>query len=346
MFEKIKQELEKYEGLHYITEELSNYRYDLDNLHKFGMVLLGPDSFMQSETLRIIDFYEKRGFELVDVCVKRLNRTMTENLFLPTSTCTKCGDLKWWMIQDSAKQGAFGVALLYCDDADIEDNCLKRLNAYKGMSNPLDNSTGVVRFDYEAINVCLNLIHIPDSYGDFFKDILPFYKIKELVDIIQDRTMTKQFLDNKLFEIKLMLRTGEKYIFEKVLYKTKFNIACLLKDEKELLDYYKNQYKWFSDEKSREKRNTKLKENIRYELERIRNLEYIFLNQIRSENDIERVFELINKINILRILNLFTSPCMYKVYERDLYNELRGYGLVIEEFEVLILNTSLIQWID
>ena len=334
----------KYEGLRYLTEELSNYRYDLDNLYKFGMVLLGPDSFLQNESLHIIDFFEEKGFELIDVCVKRLNRTLTENLFLPTSTCTKCGDLKWWMIQDSAEQGVFCGALFYCDVADNENHCLKRLNVLKGTSNPLDNSTGVVRYDYEAINVCLNLIHIPDTYGDFFKDTSPFYKVEKIVEIIHDKEMVKQNLKNKLFKMKLMLRTGEKYIFELVLYKAKFNIACLLEDEEYLLDYYQEQYECFHKESSREKRNARLRSNIEFEMANIRCQEENWINKIHSENERERLYRLFDKMNIIRILKIFTSPYMYKKYERDVYKELGGYGLVIEDFDKLILNTSLIQW--
>lgn len=344
MFEKIEREMNQYDGLNYITKEISNYRYDLANLCKYGMVLLGPDSFMQNESLCIIEFFEKKGFEIVDVCFKRLSKTQTENLFLPTSTCTKCGDLKWWMIQDSAEQGAFCAVLFYCDDADNENHCLKRLNAFKGTSNPLDNSTGVVRYDYEAINVCLNLIHIPDTYGDFFKDTSPFYKVKEIVEIIHNREITRQHIKNKFFKMKLMLRTGEKYIFELVLYKVKFNIASLLDDEHNLFDYYQNQYEWFHKEKNRKKRNIKLKKNIEFEMASIKDLEDILINKIQLEHETERLYRLIDKMNILRILKAFTSPDIYKKYERDIYIELRGYGLIIEEFERLILNTSLIQW--
>jgi nucleoside diphosphate kinase len=346
MYKKIVQEMKKYKGLHYITEEISNYKYELDNLCKYGMVLLGPDSFLQNEALNIIEFFKGKGFELVDISVKRLSRTLTENLFLPTSTCTQCGDLKWWMIQDSAEQGAFCAALFYCSDANIDNHCLKRLNAYKGQSNPLDNCIGVVRYDYEAINVCLNLIHIPDTYGDFFKDTSPFYKIEKIVEIIQDKDRASQHLKNKLFNMKLMLRTGEKYIFELVLYKTKFNIAYLYEDEEQLIEFYKNQYEWFHEENSREKRNKKIKSNIETEMAMLRKLEENLINEMHSENEIEGMYRLLDRMNIIRILKILTSPFMYKKHERDVYAELEGYGLKINEFERLILNTSLIQWKD
>lgn len=346
MFEKIMQEMKNYEGLHYILEEISKYRDNLDNLCKYGMVLLGPDSFLQNESLDIIDFFEEKGFELVDVCVKRLSRTLTENLFLPTSSCTKCGNLKWWMIQDSAEQGAFCAALFYCDEADSKNHCLKRLNKYKGKSNPLDNSIGVVRYDYEAINICLNLIHIPDTYGDFFKDTSPFFNVEKMVEIIHNKEFTKRHLKNKLFEMKLMQRTGEKYIFELILYKIKFNVACLLEDEEHLLDYYKEQYEWFYKENNRKKRNMNLKNNIEFEMAYIRSLEDTLISKIHSSNEINRLYRLLDKINIMRILKIFTIPYMYKNYERDVYSELGGYGLIIDDFERLILNTSLIQWKD
>ena len=81
-------------------------------------------------------------------------------------------------------------------------------------------------------------------------------------------------------------------------------------------------------------------------MESIRNLEDILINKIHSANEIRRLYRLLDKMNILRILKIFTAPYMYKNYERDVYNELGGYGLIINDFERLILNTSLIQWKD
>lgn len=204
MYKKIKTELKKYEGLSFIERELYIHKEKLLDLYKYGMVLIGPDAFIQNDVLDILAFFENNGFKLVDLRLKQLNRTQTETLFLPTSSCVKCDNLKWWMIQDSAYQGVFCSAIFYCEDAEVTDNCLKMLNELKGKSNPLDNAPGVVRYDYAAINVCLNLIHIPDIYGDFFKDITPFYKISEIIDIINGNFIQYRSLKNKIFEIKLL----------------------------------------------------------------------------------------------------------------------------------------------
>lgn len=344
MYEIIKQELNKYEGLHYKLDEIYEYRNKLNGLSQYGMVLLGPDSFMQNEAINIIEFFQQKNFELIDVRIKQLNRTMTENLFLPTSTCNKCGNLKWWMIQDSANQGAFCAALFYCAAASDEDNCLSKLNSYKGKSNPLNNIAGVVRYDYEAINVCLNLIHIPDTYGDFFKDTSPFYTVSEIIEIIRDRAKMKSQLQNKFFELELLSRTGEKYIFELVLYKTKYRVASLLIGENSLLSYYQKQYDCFKKEKQREKRNMQLRENIMAEEKKIEAIERELLNKIQMESEKIKLYQLLDRINILRLLKLITIPNDFKCYEKDIYMELQGYGIVVNSFEKLILNTSLIQW--
>ena len=244
MFEKIKRDLEKYEGLSYLVDDIYLHKNEFKDLYKYGMVLLGPDSFIQGEALSIIDFFRQKRFDLVSVKFKVLNRTQVEHLFLPTSSCIKCGDLKWWMIQDSADQGMFCGVLFFCDDASEEVNCLNKLNMYKGRSNPLDNASGVVRYDFSAINVCLNLIHVPDTYGDFFKDTSPFYGIGELAEITRLKKNDCYMEENYEFQIKLHENVN-KYSFEILLYKVKYYLICLItnKCNHELNStYYQNQY--------------------------------------------------------------------------------------------------------
>lgn len=257
MFEKVKNDLEKYEGLSYLIGDIYLHKNEFKDLYKYGMVLLGPDSFIQGEALSIIDFFRKKGFELVALKFRNLNRTQVENLFLPTSSCTKCGDLKWWMIQDSAEQGVFCSILFFCDDATEELNCLNRLNMYKGKSNPLDNTSGVIRYDFAAINVCLNLIHVPDTYGDFFKDTSPFYEVGELAKITRLGKSNFCMEEECNFQIKLHENIN-KYSFEILLYKVKYYLVCLITNKKSLelnSIYYQNQYNIIASLATREEKN-------------------------------------------------------------------------------------------
>ena len=94
MVEMIKEQLSKYPGLTYLTDEIRMYKSSWNRLYKYGMVLFGPDSFKQNEVSDIIDFLQNKDFRMVAVTIRRISRTQTENLFLPTSTCMECGTLK------------------------------------------------------------------------------------------------------------------------------------------------------------------------------------------------------------------------------------------------------------
>ena len=340
MFKKIKNELIQYEGLQHMLETVETNSDKLDNIYKYGMVLLGPDSFIQREVIDILEFFIDNGFELVSLKTKFINRTESENLFLPSSSCVKCGNLKWWMIQDSAEQGVFCSAIFYHDKADLEHNCLKMLNSLKGTSNPIDNKAGVVRYDFSAINVCLNLIHIPDTYGAFFKDISPFYSVADIVKIIN--RVQKQNLELKKFELFLLQRTTEKYSFEMIAYKIRYLLSSLLEDEDEIKIYYMQQYNKIVNILDRKKRIGLVKENIKIETEYLENIiKKTICNSDLEEKSFEKILD---KIYILRLLKIFTIPELYKCYKRDFFLELKVLGIMVDDFEKLILNTSLIQW--
>lgn len=340
MFKKIKNELIQYEGLQHILGEVEVSSDQLENIYKYGMVLLGPDAFIQGEVIDILEFFRENGFELVSLKTKFINKTESETLFLPSSSCVKCGNLKWWMIQDSANQGVFCSAIFYNDKANLENNCLTMLNSLKGTSNPIDNKAGVVRFDFSAINVCLNLIHIPDTYGAFFKDTSPFYSIVDIVKIVN--RFHKQNLELKKFELYLLQKSTEKYSFERVMYKFKYLLASLLEDEDEIKIYYMKKYNEVVSIHDRKKRISVVKENIKIETQY---LEKIAKKIINNNNLEEKSFDkLIDKLYILRLLKIFTIPQLYKSYKKDFFLELRLLGIIADDFEKLILNTSLIQW--
>ena len=348
MIIEIENQIKKYPGLCYIVDNLKKYKNELTYLHKFGMVLIGPDCFKQHEAENIINFFKEKGFELVDIKLKFLNRTETENLFLPNSTCTKCDNLKWWMIQDSALTGNFAALVFYDKNANENYNCLKHLNSYKGKSNPLTNSNGKVRYDFSAINICLNLIHIPDNFGDFFKDTSPFFSVKEIINIInQDNYKLKQRnIDDKLMSIRLCEYIN-KYTFEFVNYKFKYLLLqkVIFKNEdiKQIIDHYKKVFELEKSTYSREERNRIFKENISKELTMIKNCKLSLINKIKKSDKLEKVDIYIDDYNILMLLECLTSNNKFKIEKKDIFKIIESEGIYVDQFEKLIINTSMIQ---
>lgn len=72
--------------------------------------------------------------------------------------------------------------------------------------------------------------------------------------------------------------------------------------------------------------------------------EDILLTKLRNEYDKKIIETILDDLNILRLLKIFTCPLHFKYYNRDIFDELKIYGIKISDFERLILNTSLIQW--
>lgn len=137
-----------------------------------------------------------------------------------------------------------------------------------------------------------------------------------------------------------------KYTFETVLYKIKFRISCLLEDGEKISDYYMETYEKIQNELNREKRFIFIKKKIIKEDEILERIEKKLIDSIKKVNEIQQIHILIEQMNILHFLKIFTIPRLYKKYERDIFKELEAYGLIVDEFEKLILNTTLIQWRD
>ena len=76
----------------------------------------------------------------------------------------------------------------------------------------------------------------------------------------------------------------------------------------------------------------------------LNNAEDVLLTKLRNDYDKKNIGIILDDLNVLRLLKIFTYPLNYKQYNRDIFNELRVYGIRISDFEKLILNTSLIQW--
>lgn len=353
MLENIAKQIGKYRGLTYIIDVLNNYKNSLDGLYMYGMVLFGPDSFKQTEVLNIIEFFTNKGFKMMAVKIKRINKTQAENLFLPTSTCMECGSLKWWMIQDSASLGEFASVVFYSPSATPETNCLTQLNKFKGNSDPLKNSDGVVRCDFKAINICLNLIHIPDTYGDFFKDTSPFYTIPELVDIINRQvdlnTDYKEQFKSDLFLIKLYSRNTTYYEFEILIYKIKYLLADALKiSEGSLLSlkaHYIHLYNAFENVDNRAQKREIYVESISKEKNIICSCQELLIGlMLKNKDDKSKVHELVKAYHTCDLLYTITDPNLFKQYNDDFFLQLQAINIHIDTFEKLIISTSLLQW--
>lgn len=352
VFNEIKKQINKYPGLVNIIDEIAPFENKLTNLHQYGMVLFGPDSFKQSEVLNIINYFTSKGFCLIAIRTKRINKTETENLFLPTSTCVECGTLRWWMIQDSASIGEFSAAIFYSETATSDFNCLNQLNQYKGNSNPLKNKIGVVRYDFKAINICLNLIHIPDIYGDFFKDTSPFYHVSELFSIIlkQNKEVLNKKLENDLFFVHLCSNNNGSYNFEMISYKIKyllakcfdFSLSTINIDE--LLDHYRYLYTLFKEEVKHEKRHDMFISNIILEKDILTNLQEKIVKYIKCNQDNNLNLEMINAYSICELLLVLTDPSYFANAGNDFFYKLHFFNLFIEPYEQLIINTTLFQW--
>lgn len=349
MVNRIREDMKKYKGLKYIVAQLEDIEKELSGLDHYGMVLLGPDSFQQNETKSIIDFFENNNFKIVDIKIKKISRTESEMLFLPTSTCMNCGDLKWWMIQDATEAGPFAAVLLYCDDLADSTNCLEKLNLYKGKSNPLSNNTGVIRYDFKAINVCLNLLHIPDNYADFFKDTSPFYTVKDIVNILRKKDNLKEVEINEMkFNITLHERRMKEYVFEETIYKLKYLIAVSIPIKaivRQLLPTYHSNYEILRQMDKRELKNNLFMNSLETEKAQLDKLVTYCIGRIKqNENSCSTCELYVESYDKLRLLSLLTKPNEYKRYQHNFFDRVHGYGVVFSKYEELIINTSLMQW--
>ena len=251
--------------------------------------------------------------------------------------------------------GEFAAVIFYSEKATSEMDCLTLLNRFKGNSNPLNNTEGVVRYDFNAINVCLNLIHIPDIYGDFFKDTNPFYNISELKELVNKPVEQKNNLRDKykheFFLIELYSKSESYYKFELLIYKIKYLLVNSLDNSKNdviyFKDYYMRMYKEFEKINNRQETYSLFVENIKKEMESISKYQDFLIQLIsKNERNKNKIYRFIREYEICILLCTITDPDLFKQYQykKDYFLQLEAFNIYIDPLEKLIANTSLIQW--
>ena len=354
LIEDIREQLNKYPGLSNIMDELVASNINVNELSHYGMVLFGPDAFKQGEVLRIIDYLKRNGFVLISVKTQKITKTEAENLFLATSTCVQLKKLKWWMIQDSSSAGMFCAAIFYSPTSSEHLNCLCELNLHKGQSNPLKNRPGKIRYDFKAINTCLNLVHIPDTYGDFFKDTSPFYSVSDIVDIVNHPTgnlAVKEETNKDIYIVELYSKMDACYSFEFSIYKVKYLLAAKLADyftSTSLFDFIIHLKKTCDaviNEESRTERNSIYICNSDRDKEEIKRIQNELYNRI-TQNGVTRedLSKLITAYQLTELLLDISVPERYAKSYSYFFDHVEVLGIIVDGYDRLIINTTLLQW--
>ncbi len=324
-------------------------------LYKYGVIYLGADTFRQNETFEIIDFIRNKGFNIIKSKLKaNLTRTEIENMFLPNNSCVKCGKFRWWMVESTLMQSPILTIMVFKQDATKDNHCLKQLNAMKGHGNPYIAHKGSIRECFSAINYSMNMIHIPDNYEDFIKDLSPFYSVKELENVLiknfdSNNKCENYLTEDDMYEISLLLENSVKADIFNSIFNLKFRILKNINIEN---DYKVELLKMFREivENSKGKSRQEKKEimiNInKKEIELLESIEKVFLKESLNletkkffSND--NLIKDINKINILRKLIYIKH---YNEIKETIFNNLKDLNIYISDFEKNLLLTSILQW--
>jgi len=360
VLEDIRQGFEKYDGLNNLTVDIEKVtKENLIRIHGLGVIFLGVDTFLQNEVNSIIKFFMGKGFNILKICLrKRLTRSEVENLFLPNNSCLNCGDFRWWMIQDSMSLGPLMAVIVHLSDSTSDNNCLKRLNFYKGKGDPFEGKPGTIRNDFSAINISMNLIHIPDNYSDFVKDIAPFFSVSEIESILNDTKLIesrgmkgKNYLSKiELFDIYINSRVNNyKHSFFRSLYITKFELLKAIKgiyeEITQLLDICIDYIITIEKELNRF-------ENLK--LMRERNVKEIVLvneisRKIRSEignPELSNELLLIEMSDFKKISSYlaFCNEDNYNFVSERFISDIEAEGIVLSAIDRHIILTTCAQW--
>lgn len=344
----------RYPKMHYLQTKADELRECLTQIHHFGIVYLGYDTFQQGETIEILEYLRNNKFNIIKAKLRvNLSKTEIENLFLPNNSCIECGSFRWWMVQDTLDLGPLLSVIIHKKEATPDNHCLKQLNKLKGFGDPFVAKEGTIRERFSAINYSMNMIHIPDDYLDFIKDSTPFFSTKEIKVIIKDNATldlegASLLSKDELFDIKTRMVRSNKYSFVKSINLLKYrlvnNLEKSYKERERLLQLYRE----LIEATSYQKRHEQLKQLLTSYTEEKRLLNS-FMEELENQNQISinRMIEddkLLGDVLRLRLLMKFSAfESFINLSQKD-FDYLHLLNVDIDNFDKHIILTSALPW--
>jgi nucleoside diphosphate kinase len=128
--------------------------------HGYVFMLLCPDAVARRLCCRIVDRFERAGYELTDCAVTQVAPDRLDAAF--GEVVVAAGEVYRYRLLDRVFSFGPSVAVVLRAAAGPADP-YAGLRAVKGTADPLQSKPGSVRWDFGAINELLGLVHTADS---------------------------------------------------------------------------------------------------------------------------------------------------------------------------------------
>ncbi len=313
-----------------------------------GAIFLGYDAFLQSEVLNIIKFIESKGFDIVSAKIRtELSKSEIENMFLSDNVHID-KTFKWWMVNELVSSGPMACIIIHKNN---KNSCLYELNKIKGSGDPYKNSQETIRGRFKAINIGMNLIHIPDNYEQLKKDIEPFFNMDQLYkEIYEKKIIDKKHSFNALsqtenFELDFYSnKVNKDFSFFKSLYYLKYEILKSIKKDSEYRKQLQNLcIEYINNIRMTRDDNLKMMRKY-FVLEQEVTEKYI--NKIKKDIILDELNDIIllRDLELLSLFSVLSNEEKFDDFNEEDIRKLKGYGIKISAMHEYILITSLQLW--
>lgn len=179
-----------YTDNHFHTEFLSLLiKEDITHIHRLKEIiftLILPDAIIGGKFERIISFYGEHGFRpiFLKLC-QNSSEAHAENLYAYNLVRTHKANMvgTWWLNRQTFDLGPVVAVVLYRPNNDVH-SIHQAFMKIKGPSSPYRARFGEVRFELEAVNTAMSLVHASDDPLSTAREFLVYFTLRELKTVL------------------------------------------------------------------------------------------------------------------------------------------------------------------
>lgn len=160
-----------------IAEIYWPYQY-MSELHKYGLMLIKPESILLGKTQSIFSILQTSGYELVYFLYKKICPTCTSEMWKFSWINSS---LERIFVNQKLLSTYKSLILILCTQKSSKQSACELLTDLKGSANDWERKPYQIREKIRPINYILNYVHTSDDQHDFLRELGILLDSEELI---------------------------------------------------------------------------------------------------------------------------------------------------------------------